>query len=148
MRIIGEFQAKVRLLSWNFTPFPVHFDARRAGEPRLTDALLTRQLPALNPATGSSPSDIHDKSLPRGLCHCHLGLCVLPTCHLCSPEAFARHLRDLVDSPVVQIWWSHAHGQAARLCLIIRLRGIQGHTTYVCRLGMKMTAPSPSVLHY
>lgn len=62
-RMLSEkFRVKLRLLSWNFyTFFSCTFHCI-LNWPRLTDALLKRQLPALNPATGSSPSDIRDKS--------------------------------------------------------------------------------------
>lgn len=139
-------QVNVCLLSSNCSPFPELFAAPRVCKPGLTDALLTRQLPALNPATGSSSSDIRDKSQPRGLCHCPLRLCdyVSPV----LPGGLWEHPGGLEESSVVQIWCSHDRGPERSLSLIIRLYGIQGHATDVCHLGLKMTAPSLSLLHY
>lgn len=72
---------------WHFT-----FVAHWVGEPKLTDASLTKQLPALNPGTGSSPPDIHDKSLTRGLCQCPLWHSDSPMSQLHSVETPQRTL--------------------------------------------------------
>lgn len=58
---LRHIQVQVRLLPLNFYTFSCVFCCIMSW-PRLTNALFKRQLPALNPATGSSPSDIHDKS--------------------------------------------------------------------------------------
>lgn len=82
----------------------------------------------------------------EGLRHCPLRLCdsVSPV----LPGGLREHPRGVVESPVVPIWRSYDHGLERRLSLIIRLCRIQGHATDVCHLGLKMTAPSLSLLHY
>lgn len=81
--------------------------------------MLERQLPALNWATRSSPTDIHDKLLPWGLCNCPPRLCDIPT--YVSPVLPGALWEDLVDSPVVQSWCTHACGQERRLSVKMRL---------------------------
>lgn len=51
------------------------------------------------------------------------------------PVGLWEDCRDLVDSPVFQIWQPHAHGQEMRLCLIIRLCG--NRTAYNLRLPFR-----------
>lgn len=81
--------------------------------------MLERQLPALNWATRSSPTDIHDKLLPWGLCNCPPRLCDIPT--YVSPVLPGALWEDLVDSSVVQSWCTHASGHERRLSGKIRL---------------------------
>lgn len=142
-----KFRVKLRLLSWNFyTFFPVHFIAYWIGQDwqmlcwRDSCQHSIQQLGQVLLTSVTSP-------LLWRLCLCPHRLCDFPMCHLCSLEAFEGTLRTL-EAQVFQIRWSNAHEPEMRLCLIIRLCGVQGHATNVCHLGMKLTAPFPSLLHY
>lgn len=139
-------------LNWDFCPeiftlfFPVHFIAYWIGQDwqmlcwRDSCQHSIQQLGQVLLTSVTSP-------LLWRLCLCPHRLCDFPMCHLCSLEAFEGTLGTL-EAQVFQIRWSNAHEPEMRLCLIIRLCGVQGHATNVCHLGMKMTAPFPSLLHY
>lgn len=80
----------------------------------MTDALLKRELPALHTASGSSPSDIHDK--PPAMTAVPLSPSALWLTDV-SPVLPRGHWGDLSyteDSQMFQIWWSHAHAREIR----------------------------------
>lgn len=107
-------------------------------QPILTDAVLTRQLPALNPETGSSTMTFVTSPCQEGYDTVAPRLSDIPA------ACRRRRRRPPEPEPMPM----PADGRR-RLTLIIRLSGFQGRLTYARRLGMRTTAPSPSSwLHY